>query len=104
MQPQNTPPHILNKLWLDYRREEAIRLCKAVLRKFKPTTNNVITYKLNRTKAHKAIKEAKKMTVAKNVSKINSATKLKSVWKKIAGKYQRIPVKHLAINNSTMTN
>lgn len=75
MQPQNTTPPI----WLDYRCEEAIRLRKAVIRKFKPTTNNLVNYKLNRAKAHKAIREAKKGLLPKICQKINSATKLKSV-------------------------
>lgn len=72
-----------------------IKLCKAALRKFNkdPTIANLINCKLNRAKACKAIKEAKKDHWQKYFSKLHLTTKPKTVWeiiRKITGEHQCI--------------
>lgn len=72
---------------------------KEALGKFNydPTTTNFISYKLNRIKVRKVIKND---CLQKYVNKLNSATKPKRVWKIIRKRSETIPVKYLSINYS----
>ena len=70
---------------------------KAALRKLKkePTTKNCIEYKQKRAKARKIIKETKKKCWQEYISKINTSTKPKTMWKmdrKISGKHNPLPI------------
>ena len=81
---------------------------KATLRKFKkePTTKNCIEYKQKRAKARKTINETKKKCWQEYISKINTSTKPKTIWKmirKISGKHNPPPIKHLITKNSKIT-
>ena len=78
-------------------------------RKFKkePLTSNLNSFKLLRAKARKTIKQAKKISWQNYINKLNSSTKTNTVWKmirKISGKNQSTPLKHLIKNNTQVTN
>ena len=71
-----------------------------------PTTSNLIEYKLNRAKTRKEIKAAKRKCWQNYVNKLNCSTKPKVIWemiRKIAGKQQTIPIKHLSKDSSLIT-
>ena len=70
------------------------------------TTFNMIEYKLNRGKAWKEIKTAKRECWQNDVNKLSYSTKPKAIWemiRKIAGKQQTITIKHLSKDNSRIT-
>ena len=88
--------------------KQAIRLQLTALRKFntEPTTSNLISFKFHRTNARKIIKEAKKKSWKNYVSKLNTTSNTKTVWlmiRKIAGKKQSTPLKHLSVTNHKIT-
>ena len=94
--------------WFDNECRKAIRLQRAALKRFQkqPTTPNLIQYKLNRPKAHRVIKAAKKEYWQKYVSRLNSSSKPKAIWEMIqiiASKHQATPIKHLSKNNFVKT-
>ena len=69
--------------------------------------NNLNFFKWLRAKARKTIKQAKKVSGQDYVNKLNSSTKTNTVWKmirKISGKNQSTPLKHLIKNNTQVTN
>ena len=106
--PYNTTSHKQNRPWFSQKCREAIRLRRAALRKFntEPTTPNLISFKHCRANARKIIKEAKRNSWQNYVSKLNTSTKLKTVWdmiRKIAGKKQTTPLKHLSVINKKIT-
>ena len=81
----------------------------AALCKFnkEPSTSNLNTFKLLRAKAMKTIKQTKKISWQNYVNKLNSSTKINTVWKmirKILGKIQATPLKNLIKNKSEVTN
>ena len=97
-----------NKPWFNTECKKAIQQRKAALRKFKkePTTKNCIEYKQKRAKAHKTINETKKTCWQEYISKINTYTKPKTIWKmirKISRKHNPLPIKHHIPKNSKIT-
>ena len=97
-----------NKPWYNRECKEAIRTRRTALRKFNknPTTVNLTNYKNYRAKARRKIKEAKRTSWKNFVTKLNTNTKIKTVWnmiRKITGKYNNTPIKHLTKNNIKVT-
>ena len=75
--------------------------------KKEPLTSNLNSFKLLRAKARKTIKQAKKISWQNYINKLISSTKTNTVWKmirKISGKNQSTPLKHLILNNTQVTN
>ena len=106
--PKNSSTNKRSRPWFDNECRKAIRLRRAALKRFKkqPTTPNLIEYKLNRAKTHRVIKAAKKECWQKYVSRLNSSSEPKAIWemiRKIAGKHQATPIKHVSKNNFTIT-
>lgn len=106
--PKKSPPSKRNKPWFNPESKKAIRQRKAALRKFKkqPTTDNLIEYKYQRAKARKTIKESKQNCWHQFINQINTSTKAKTIWKmirKISGKHNPDPNKHLFTKNNKIT-
>ena len=106
--PKNSPPGKKNRPWFNSECKKAIKDRKAALRKFEKqlTTCNCNKYKQLRTKTRKTINEAKKKCWQEFIQKINISTKPKTIWKmirKISGKYNPMPIKHLLVQNTKIT-
>ena len=105
--PKTSPLNSHNTPWFNNEYKIAIRLWNAALWKFlkEPLTTNLNSFKLLRAKVRKTIKETKKISWQNYVNKLNSSTK--RVWKmtrKISGKNDFTPLKHLIKNNTQVTN
>ena len=105
--PRNATPNKQNIPWFNNKCLETIRRRKAALKIQKePTTSNLIEYKLNRAKARKEIKAAKRKCWQNYVNKLNCSTKpkvIKERIRRIASKQQTISIKHLSKDNSIIT-
>ena len=106
--PHNPTIHKRDRPWFSKEYKQAIRLRRAALRKFntEPTTSNLISFKFHRANAPKIIREAKKKSWQNYVSKLNTSSNIKTVWlmiRKIAGKKQSTPLKHLSVTNHKIT-
>ena len=107
--PKTSPSNSRNTPWFNNECKTAIQLRNAALRKFnkEPSTNNLNSFKLFRAKARRIIKQAKKISWQNYVNRLNSSTKTNTVWKmikKISGKTQSTPLKHLIKDNIEITN
>ena len=60
--PRNSTPNKCNRPWFNNECQKAIRLWRVALKKFQkePTKSNLMAYNLNRAKAHRVIKTARK--------------------------------------------
>ena len=106
--PHNPTTHKRDRPWFSKECKHAIRLRRAALRKFntEPTTSNLISFKFHRANARKIIREAKTKSWQNYVSKLNTCSNIKTVWlliRKIAGKKQSTPLKHLSVTNHKIT-
>ena len=102
--PHNPTTHKRDRPWFSKECKLAIRLRRAALQKFnaEPTTSNLISFKFHRANARKIIKEAKKISWQNYVSRLNNSSNIKTVRlmiRKIAGKKQSTPLKHLSVTN-----
>ena len=106
--PHNPTIHKRDRPWFSKECKVAIRLRRAALRKFntEPTTSNLISFKFHRANARKIIREAKKKSWQNYMSKLNTSSNIKTVWlmiRKIAGKKQSTPLRHLSVTNHKIT-
>ena len=107
--PRTSTSSKFNNPWFNHDCRKAVRARRAALRKFKnyPSKENLETYKNNRAKARRTIKDAKQTSWREYVSKINASTKPKKVWdmvNKISGKNHKPPLKHIIHNGTKITN
>ena len=106
--PKSSTPNKGNRPSFDHKCRKANRLRSAALKRFQKqsTTSNLIEYKLNKAKARRVNKGTKKEFWQKYVSRLNSSSEPKAIWemiRKIAGKHQAAPIKHLSKNNFIIT-
>ena len=88
------------KPWYNQEVREACQKTKAAHRRFfnNPTYQNYQHKKIMRAKSRRVIKNAKRKSWRKYVGNLNRQTKIKKVWdmvRKISGKYNQQPYKHL---------
>ena len=101
-------PKRFNKPWYNDECKEAIRERKKALRDFnvRPTTANLSNFKIFRAKARRTIRQSKKTTWRKYVSKLNSRSTVKTTWdmiRKINGKGKSSKVHHLKTHDGDKT-
>jgi len=102
-------PNKHNTPWFNDECRSAVLDRRKALRKVKasPTAVNLEHYKISRAKARRTIRTARRLSWQTFVSKINSRTPAKKVWKminKIAGKKQPNSIHHLKVNGTDITN
>ena len=96
------------KPWFTEDCKTAIKHRKGALRQFnnRPTHDNLNNYRIFRAKTRRTIKDSKKKSWKKYVSKLNSRTSIKKVWamvRKIQGKGKSSSLGHLNVNNKKVT-
>ena len=103
-----TNPKRVSKPWFDENCKAAIETRKKSLKLFntQPTSINLDNFKINRAKARRTLREAKRLSWQNFVSGLNCRTTVKKAWdmvRKISGKTTRTPIKHLSSNNNLVT-
>ena len=98
--PTTKPNGKRPKPWFNQEVKDACRKCKAAHRCFhnNPTPENLANKKIMRAKSRRVIKNAKRKSWRGYVGNLNRYTKIKKVWdmvRKISGKYNSQPYKHL---------
>jgi len=93
-------PRNKNKPWFSADCKEAIKLRKSSLQRFKnrPTSDNLNKYHKARAKARRTVKESKRDSWKRYVSKLNARTPAKKAWdmvRKISGKRLNTTITHL---------
>ena len=96
------------KSWFNDNCKQSIRDRKKALRIFKqhPTQDNLSSFRVARAKARRNVRQSKKESWQKYVSRLNSRTSVKATWdmvRKISGKFKRSTVSHLLIDNYRIT-
>ena len=102
--PKTTTKSKRHRPWFDENCKRAIRRRRAALKKFNinPTTANLDNIKILRAQTRKTIRQAKRTSWQKYVSKLNSKVTIKKVWstiKSISGKSTRSSINHLKTSN-----
>jgi hypothetical protein len=100
-------PRKISKPWFNDECRAAIRERKEALRRLaaSPTQTNLNGFRVLRAKARRVIRAAKRDSWRDYVSKLNSQTPLRKVWKmvrRISGKPSPIALNHLKVNNATI--
>ena len=94
------------KPWFNTECKKAVKACQNAMDKCRinPTSDNINEYKNCRATAHKIIKDNKRKSWHKYVSKLNVKTPAKKVWemiRKISVKQSNTTIHHLENNDGT---
>ena len=94
--------------WFDKDCKDTINDRKNALSNFQksPTNENLITFKLMKAKARRAVRNAKRQSWQEYVSKLNNQTPMKNVWDmigKISGKYKKDCLNMLEKDGNTIS-
>ena len=98
----------MKKPWFNDDCKTSIQKRKQALRQFnaRPLHQNLENFRVFRAKARRTIRESKRKSWKKYVSRLNSRTSIKKVWdmvRKIQGKGKSAAVNHLKKNNDNIT-
>ena len=98
----------IKKPWFTDDCKQSITQRKKALRNLRnhPTSSNIDRFRICRAKARRTMREAKRISWKNFVSKINSNTPSRRIWNmlhKIQGNDISQPVKHLKVNNNSIT-
>ena len=101
-------PKRISKPWFDADCKSAIKSRKAAVEEFNrsPTTDNLNKIKITRAQARRTIRLSKRSSWQNYVSTLDSKTNVKQIWdmiRKIRGKFSHSCIKHLSVNNTTIT-
>ena len=104
----STNPRHTSKPWFNDACKEAIKTRKKALRVFssQPSRQNLDSFKMNRAKARRTIREEKRASWQTYVSKLNCRTSVKKAWdmvRKISCKNPTTTIHHLKDTNGLIT-
>ena len=96
------------KPWFNDNCKDAIKKRKESLQKLnsRPTRQHLESFRINRAKARRVIRQEKRNSWHQYVSELNSRANVKKAWdmvRKISGKNISPAIKHLSINGSLVT-
>ena len=104
----STDPKHPNKPWFNDDCKKAIEDLKSILRQFnlRPTQENLSKFKIARAKARRTIKQSKRASWRRYVSRLNSRSSVKKtrdMIRKINGKNSSLNVGHLNVSDDVVT-
>jgi len=105
----NRSNKVHHKPWFNTNCRDALAERKKALKTFRRLSNtvNLDNYRKCRAKARQTVRAAKRLSWREYVSKLNTKTPMKKVWKmvrRISGKTAAAPVKHVSYNGSVAEN